>query len=74
MEAVKFMIAEYSNLSKHDIDAHATKYHPRTKIDVQLLAAWRSAAGDPDHWVYKLLRDGAPAGIAEHILDPGIFP
>ena len=43
-------------------------------MDAQLLEAWRSAAGDLDHWVYKWLRDGAPAGIAEHIKDPGIFP
>ena len=44
------------------------------KIDAQLLEAWRLASGDPDHWAYKWLGDGAPAGIVEHIKDPGIFP
>ena len=68
------MIAEYSSLSKHDIQTHSTRYSPRTKVDAQSLEAWRDAAGDPDHWVYKWLRDGAPAGITEHLKDPGIFP
>ena len=68
------MLAEYANLSKHDIQVHSRKYPARTKTDAQLLEAWRVAVGDPDHWVYKWLRDGAPAGIAEHIRDPGIFP
>ena len=39
-----------------------------------MLEAWRLVAGDPDHRVYKWLRDGAPAGITEVIKDPGIFP
>ena len=46
----------------------------KSMIDAQLLEAWRSAAGDPHHWVYKWLRDGAPVGITEHIKGPGIFP
>ena len=53
IDAVKSMIAEYSNLSKHDIQTHSARYNSRTKIDAQLLEAWREAAGDPDHWVYK---------------------
>ena len=62
VEAVKSMIVEYANLSKHDIQVHSNKYPSRTKVDAQLLEAWRSAAGDPDRWVYKWLRDGAPTG------------
>ena len=34
-----------------------------TKVDAQLLEAWRVAAKDPDSDVCKRLREGAPAGI-----------
>ena len=74
IDAAKAMIAELSNLTKHDMQRRSAKYSPRTKVDAQLLEAWRKAAGDPDLWIYKWLRDGAPAGITGHLKDPGIFP
>lgn len=46
--AVKSIIAEFSNLSKHDVQQHSARYSPRSKVDAQLLEAWRAAAGDPD--------------------------
>ena len=73
-EGSKALIAEFSKLSEHDIERHSKKYPARAKVDAQLLEGWRTAAGDPDHWVYRLLRDGAPAGIKHTIKDPGIFP
>ena len=53
IKAVKALIAEYAKLSGHDIQVHSRMYPARTKIDAQLLEAWRLAAGDPDHRVYK---------------------
>ena len=45
-----------------------------TKIDAPLLGAWRAAAKDPDDQVGKWLLYGAPAGIINQPLDPGILP
>ena len=68
------MIAEYANLSKHDVQQHLKQFPSRTRIGVQLLEAWRVAAADPDRFIYKWLRDGAPTGILEQLMQPGICP
>jgi hypothetical protein len=43
-------------------------------VDVGLLDHWRTAAKDPDTEPVKWLKEGAPAGITEPIVDRGIFP
>ena len=60
VEAGKTMIAEYVNLSKHDVQQHGKQFPPPTRIDAQLLEAWRAAVAYQDHYIYKWLRDGAP--------------
>ena len=45
-----------------------------TDVDAYLLEAWRLVAADPDHQIFHWLRDGAPTGITQDLIDPGIFP
>ena len=45
-----------------------------TNVDAQVLEAWQQKAGDPDGQVGRWLKYGAPAGIPNPLLDPGIFP
>lgn len=55
-------------------ERHASQFQQRAMLDAQLHEAWRAAAGDPDSHIYLWLRDGAPTGIRNHVVDPGIFP
>ena len=43
-------------------------------IDLDLLELWQRAAKDPDKEAPLWLKNGAPAGIFDPVLDCGIFP
>ena len=69
--AVKALLIELTAMTMTD----AQKAMPSlTDVDAYLLEAWRVAAADPDHQIFPWLRDGAPTGITQDLIDPGIFP
>ena len=44
-------------------------------LEYGMLGSWGRIAGDPDaDFIEGWLRDGSPAGITDHVEDPGIFP
>ena len=46
-----------------------------TRLHADLLLRWGVAAGDVDaKTIYEWLVEGAPAGIAQKVYDPGVFP
>eukprot|EP00973_Karenia_brevis_P030099 4147771-Karenia_brevis.AAC.1 len=60
-------------LGAQSIEGVSTELYS-TNIRVDLLQAWASQAHDPAQGAAAWFRDGAPAGITEHIPDWGIFP
>ena len=69
--AVKALLIEMTAMTLTDAERAMPAL---TLVDAHLLEAWRRIAADPDHEIFKWFRDGAPAGIKQPILDPGIFP
>ena len=71
IEAVKRLLAETTNMTSMEHDFAPTRL---TKVDAILLEAWRRRASHPDDQPGPWLARGAPAGILNPIIDPGVFP
>ena len=69
--AVKALLIEITAMTMTDAERAMPAL---TSVDAYLLEAWRKVAHDPDHQIFKWLRDGAPTGIKQDLIDPGIFP
>ena len=67
IKSVKELIAEACDFTP------STSRTKLTKVDADLLEAWRMAASHPDNYIAKWMGVGAPAGILNPIPDPGFF-
>jgi len=65
--AVKAILIKYIGMVNYDSA-------PLTKVDGHFLRQWQRTAGDPDGIAANWMVDGAPMGVTEQLLDPGIFP
>ena len=52
----------------------ASKYEYKSKLEAEMLEAWRSRGNDPEVHVPRWIREGTPLGINEPIGVCGVFP
>ena len=66
--AVKALLIEITAMKMTDAERAMPAL---TSVDAYLLEALRKVAHDPGHQIFKWLRDGAPTGIKQDLIDPG---